>query len=268
MQSFFATRARAIISTAAIVALALLTAACSSTPSAPGRMRVVGDLAKCARPPKTLIVMLPGAYTAPEEFERQGFVAAVRREGIAADILMADAHVGYFENRSIVERLSEDVLLPSRAYGYARIWLVGISNGGAAAILTTDRFPKVADGIVLLAPYLGTRTIAQQVRGKGGLQHWEPPVPFDSGDGDLVMWRWLKQQVGDAGAAPAPGRPELYLGYGNSDEFVFNHRTLAAAMPSSHVVDTGGSHDWATWKILWDRMLPLLPLERDASCAR
>ncbi|MEJ6022040.1 alpha/beta hydrolase [Ramlibacter sp. PS4R-6] len=226
----------------------------------------MADLAKCSRPAATLLIMLPGAYTAPERFESEGFVAAVRRERIAADILLVDAHVGYFENRSIVERLSEDVLQPARAYGYAKIWLVGISNGGAAAILTVERVPRAAEGIVLLAPYLGGRSIAQQIRSKGGLRQWEPAIPFDRGDGDQVMWRWLKQHAGDADAAPRPTVPELYLGYGNSDLYVFNHRTLGAAMPPSHVVDTGGGHDWPTWRGLWDRILPLLPLERDATC--
>jgi pimeloyl-ACP methyl ester carboxylesterase len=225
-------------------------------------MRVVADLAKCARPATALLVMLPGAYTAPEQFQDEGFVAAVRREGIAADILLADAHVGYFENHSIAQRLAEDVLQPARAYGYAQIWLVGISNGGAAAILTADRLPRAAEGIVLLAPYLGSRRIAQQIGSSGGLRQWEPPTPFDRGDGDQVMWRWLKQQV-----APS-ATPELYLGYGTSDLYVLNHRALATAMPPSHVVVTGGGHDWATWRGLWERILPRLPLERDPSCAR
>jgi hypothetical protein len=213
--------------------------------------------------------MLPGAYTKPEEFADQGFVAAVRQERIAADVLLVDAHVGYYENRSIVERLAEDVLLPARAHGYARIWLLGISNGGAGAILTADRVPpRAADGMVLLAPYLGSRHIAQQITSSGGLRQWEPPTPFDRGDGDQVMWRWLKQQVAPSGAAPPSAMRELYLGYGYSDGFVFNHRALAAAMPSSHVVATAGGHNWATWRSLWERIVPLLPLERDASCAR
>jgi hypothetical protein len=251
---------------AGALAMALLAAACSSTPavsvSVPGRMRVVADLAKCARPAKTLIVMLPGAYSAPEQFDHEGFVAAVRREGIAADILLADAHVGYFDNHSIVERLSEDVLLPSRAYGYARIWLVGISNGGAAAILTTERIERVADGIVLLAPYLGGRQIADEIRAGGGLRQWQPRTPVDRGNGDQVMWRWLKEHVAFAGP------PELFLGYGRSDPYGALHRALGAAMPDSHVVVMDGGHDWPTWRRLWDRIVPSLPLERDASCAR
>lgn len=230
-------------------------------------MRTVAELAACARPAAALLVMLPGAYTAPEAFAYEGFVAAVRREGIAADILLVDAHVGYYESRSIVERLAEDVLLPARAHGYARIWLVGISNGGAGAILTADRLPRAADGIVLLAPWLGSRQIAQQIRASGGLRQWEPPTPFDRGEGDQVMWRWLKQQA-DTGAAPRSVMPLLYLGYGTSDRYAINHRALATAMPSSHVVSTGGGHDWATWRGLWERILPRLPLERDASCTR
>src|SRR4051812_12700652 len=148
------------IAAVALVALALLTAACSSTPSTPStptvpaRMRTVAALPKCAKPAATLIVMLPGAYTQPEAFADQGFVAEVRGGRLAADILLVDAHVGYFENRTIVERLAEDVLLPARAHGYSRIWLVGISNGGAAAILTAERLPRAANGIVLLAPWI------------------------------------------------------------------------------------------------------------------
>jgi pimeloyl-ACP methyl ester carboxylesterase len=115
-------------------------------------MRVLAEPAHCAAPVDTLIVMLPGSYSVPEEFQREGFVKILRARHLAADLVLVDAHVGYYRNRSIVDRLAEDVIGPARARGYGHVWLAGISIGAVGAMLYADAHPADVDGVVLIAP--------------------------------------------------------------------------------------------------------------------
>src|ERR1700743_243259 len=108
---------------------------------------------------ETLLVFLPGAFLKPEEFEREGFVDAVRERDLAADALLVDADVSYFYDQTFIERLQQDVLKPQRALGYKYIWLVGVSIGGFGALIHELATPGTVDGIVTLAPYLGRRPV-------------------------------------------------------------------------------------------------------------
>lgn len=77
-----------------------------------------------ARSP-TLIVFLPGAQEVPQDIVREGFVDQVRARGIDADVVVADAHLGYFYGGVFEQRLREDVVQPARAQGYRSVWLAG-----------------------------------------------------------------------------------------------------------------------------------------------
>ncbi len=58
----------------------------------------------------TLLVFLPGAFLKPEEFEREGFINAVRERDLAADALLVDADVSYYYDQSFIDRLHHDIL--------------------------------------------------------------------------------------------------------------------------------------------------------------
>ena len=143
--------------------------------------------------------MLPGAYSLPQEFVDEGFVQALRERRIAADTCIADAHLGYFSDRSVLERLRVDVIGPARRQGYRRIWLVGISLGGFGALAygaaygsgscsragsgsgssfgsssgiesgsesgsgSGSKAGHGVDGVLALAPYLGRRGLLQEI---------------------------------------------------------------------------------------------------------
>ena len=227
-------------------------------------MQIIRDTATCAAPVDTLVVVLPGAYSLPKEFVDEGMLRALRTRGIAADAWIVDAHIGYYEERTIIDRLQADVIEPARAHGYRRIWLVGISVGGFGAMIHARAHPGAVDGIVVLAPYLGQRSVVDEVRQAGGLRAWKAPegeLPLDQME--RTLWRWL-QGAAERGAE----RPPLYLGYGRSDRFIDAHELLAAALPPSHVYTVPGGHDWAPWRMLWNQMLEALPLPRDPSCVR
>jgi alpha-beta hydrolase superfamily lysophospholipase len=68
--------------------------------------------------------------------------------------------------------LHDAVIAPGMARGYRRLWLLGISVGGMGALLyTAARFASV-DGLVLLAPFLGTPGTLAEVSAAGGITAW------------------------------------------------------------------------------------------------
>lgn len=186
----------------------------------------------------TLVVLLPGIRDVPEDFARSGFAD----HGGAFDVLAVDAHWGYYEAESIVDRLHDDIVSPARQNGYARIWLAGISLGGFGALLYVDRFPDDIDGIVLLAPYLGEPGLADTIEDAGGLDAWSrtalPDNPFAPG------WRSLRN-------IEVRGRPSVIVGYGTADPLVATYGPLLKTVPAQRVHARDGGHRWSTWAPLW-----------------
>jgi pimeloyl-ACP methyl ester carboxylesterase len=228
-------------------------------------LRTIAEPARCDARPETLLVLLPGARSMPEEFQQEGFVQAVRERQLAVDVLLVDAHPGYYYSRSIVERLRADIIEPAHARGYRRIWLAGISLGGAGAMSYAEAWPNDVDGIVMLAPFLGSRESAQEIANAGGLSAWQAPSVSNEGNVDLSLWRWLQTQTSPSAA----GRKlPLYLGYGVDDRFAFNHEVLRQALPAERVFTTEGGHDWPAWIVLWQRVLDAGVLPRDTTCVR
>ena len=228
-------------------------------------MHTVSLPASCAEQPAVLMAFLPGVFTMPREFVEHDFVAWLRKQHIAADVLLVDAHLGYYSERSIVERLQNDVIAPARSRGYSQVWLVGISLGGYGALIHAAAYrddPAArVDGIVVIAPYPGDSRLVGSIEDAGGLAAWPAPErPLPPNAFDVTLWRWLQ------GYANGEPRPPLYLGYGLDDRFTASERLLAAALPESHVFTAPGGHDWPVWKRIWQRMLPELPLPSDASC--
>lgn len=240
------------------IGMALTLSACSVWRPAKVPMDTRLEKSTCTSNARTLLVMMPGAYSRPEEFVREGFPAAVRERRLAVDVLLADAHIGYFNNKTIFERLHDDVMAPARAQGYTSIWMLGISIGGLGALGYSATHPGEVSGIVALAPYLGERLTSTEISNAGGLKEWKaPPGPLAADQLDLRLWTWLKRYGTQAGS---PDLPPLYLGYGVDDRFAFSHALLAKVLPPDRVATTAGGHDWPPWDRLWQDILPRLPL--------
>ncbi|MGB7542969.1 MAG: alpha/beta hydrolase, partial [Burkholderiales bacterium] len=118
-------------------------------------MHAIYDVAPGLGADRTLLVMLPGATDRPEDFVEQGFIQAVRASGASVDVAAVDAHMDYYIEHSVVERLEADVIAPARAKGYTRTWLMGISLGGMGALAYARGHAKEVEGVILLAPFLG-----------------------------------------------------------------------------------------------------------------
>jgi pimeloyl-ACP methyl ester carboxylesterase len=247
---------------AALVGAALC-AGCGLLPRASTvPLRVLSEPAACASRPDTLLVMLPGASSLPEEFLREGFVLALRERRLALDVVLVDAHPGYYKDRTVLDRLQADVIAPARAKGYRNIWLVGVSLGGLGALIQARAQPADADGLILLSPYLGEPRVTDAVRADGGLRAWRGTVPDPLPDDvDLRLWQWLQAYSTD----PAL-RPPLYLGYALADRLAPANQLLAASLPADKVFTTAGGHDWPEWRALWKRMLERAPFSADLTC--
>lgn len=195
-------------------------------------------------PAETLVVFLPGRGGSMTDFEREGFPAAMRDAGVRADIVTVDAHLGYYFNRTVLERLQADVIQPARKRGYRRIVLVGVSLGGLGALLNDRDHPGSVDAIVLLGPYLGKdRRLFERIVTAGGPATWAAEREPGAGGVEEQIWTFLGQK--------AAGLPPTWLLCGRSDSLGDGHRLLATLLPPSRVRTIAGAHDWATWRALW-----------------
>ena len=191
-----------------------------------------------------LLVLLPGANMAPDELLREGFVAAVSKRGLAVDVVVADSHQGYVQDRSVLKRLRDEVIAPAQALGYRQIWLAGISLGGFLALSYAMRHPGDVTGLVTLAPYLGRRPLVQAMVAAGGPVAWRGTArPREADDLEHELWQWLSDLPADA--------PPLYLGYGSDDRFADAHRLLATLLLPPRVRTAPCGHDWPAWRALW-----------------
>ena len=195
-----------------------------------------------ATPPETsLIVFLPGRHDRPERFEEQGAVKALRDAGIRADAVAADAHMGYYRNRSVITRLMEDVVKPARRQGYERIYLVGISLGGFGSLAALSEHPDEFAGVLLIAPYLGDDGVIDDVREAGNPMKWKPSEEDPSDPGEMLWTRILPMQR-------AGTFSRVYLAYGAEDRLAPGAAELTKLIGEDHVLVRDGGHDWATWK--------------------
>jgi pimeloyl-ACP methyl ester carboxylesterase len=211
-------------------------------------MNVIHDPPPAAGAGDLALVMLPGAGDCAQDLVDHGFLAALRRRGIAADAWMADVPFDQYMDGSFAAQLKRDVLMPIWSPG-ARIWMMGISLGGMAALSVARKHPGAIEGLILLAPFLGTRGRIAEVAAAGGLRKWLPgTVPPD--DDELQVLSWLRDyQAGD------PALPRIHLGYGSEDRYAPASELLARELPAAHVASMQGEHDWETWLKLWERLL-------------
>jgi pimeloyl-ACP methyl ester carboxylesterase len=188
---------------------------------------------------------LPGAFHVAEDFLAAGFAEAVRRRGTALDLIFVDLELAHVGDRSALERLRSDIVLPARAAGVS-IWLGGISLGGLFALDYAASHPGELDGLCLFAPYLGNRMLIAEIAGAPGVGHWQPGELAET-DEERRIWRYIKSRRTDS--------EPLYLGFGEDDRFAAAHGLLAATLTAGSVDVIAGGHEWPTWLRLWENFL-------------
>jgi len=215
---------------------------------------------------KRLVVMLPGIYDRASDFVREGFVKDLRARGIDADVVMPEAHFGYYEARDVDVRLEQDVFAPARAQGYKEIWIVGVSLGGLGALLYSAQHAESVTGIVLIAPYPGSTKILSEVRQAGGLRAWAGTPEAQGGDErPALLWFTSASALQQSKSHDAGHMPEIYLGTGKEDWLFKGQRMLADVLPPARVNIIEGGHNWLTWRQVWQDFLDNGPWALEAA---
>jgi pimeloyl-ACP methyl ester carboxylesterase len=222
-------------------------------------MHIVADRAHPGRSARTRVVMLPAAFATPEDFVGAGFVSAVRRRGLDVDLVFAALELEHVGDRSLLTRLHSELLRPARAEGCS-VWLGGISLGGYVALCCAERHTSEIDGLCLLAPYLGSHIVTDEIERAAGVQGWRPGELADD-DEERRVWRFIQRCAGASALA-------MHLGIGREDRFAPRHRVLAAALEPASVDVVPGGHDWPTWLRLWERFLEVRLASHPASAGR
>lgn len=212
-------------------------------------MDVILDIVPGPRANRIMLVMLPGARDRPEDLVERGFVRALRDRGLPVDVAVAGAKADYYLERTVTARLAKQVVGPLRARCYRRIWFMGISLGAMGSAAYAREHAGAVEGIILIAPFLGTRGLIAEVTRAGGLERWQPGR-IDPEDDERQLAVWLKAYRPDA-----PHLPKICLGYGTDDRFAPASAMLAQKLPAAQVVTIQGGHDWPTWTMLWERLL-------------
>jgi pimeloyl-ACP methyl ester carboxylesterase len=191
------------------------------------------------------VLLLPPAYSSPEDFLREGFAAAVRARSLDLDLVLIEPGFQTVTDRSMLAEVAQ-LLVAARAAGCATLWLGGISLGAYIALACAERSARELDGLCLFAPYLGSHIVTSEIERAGGVGGWEPGELTED-DEERRIWRFIKVQA--RGALP------IHLGLGRDDRFGERHRTLAAALDPGNVDVVPGGHEWPVWQTLWERFL-------------
>lgn len=202
---------------------------------------------------RTLLVMLPGAGIDAAAFAARGMIATLHARAPLVDVLAAEPDLDLYLDDDVAGTLHRAVIAPARAADRRHLWLLGISLGGMGALQYAAAHPDEVDGLILIAPFLGTQGTVAEIAAGGGLAAWPPPDTVAT-VGERRMLAWLRDHLASTAA-----RPELHLGYGTADRFARGHRLLADCLPASRVVTAEGGHGWETWLALWERLLDAAP---------
>jgi pimeloyl-ACP methyl ester carboxylesterase len=203
--------------------------------------------------PRCILVLFPGAGDHADDYVKQGFLKAVEDRRLPVVVAAADATLGYYFGNSLQTRVESDVVAPLRKkYPGAKLWVAGISMGGFGALFYTQEHADQVEGVLAMAPFLGSTAIAEEMRASGGLAQWKAPAKAEPTDSNFQrqLWRWLQEVT-----TPGAQGPQVHLGYGVDDGLSVQGAMLAAALPSGRVTIKPGGHVWAAWTPIFEEFL-------------
>jgi pimeloyl-ACP methyl ester carboxylesterase len=196
------------------------------------------------------VILMPGAFQFPEQFVEAGFDAAVRARCPQWDLIVTAPQLAHLTDRGWITTLHDEIVAPARRRDAASLWLGGVSLGAFMALRFAAQYPDTIDGLCLLAPYLGSRLIANEIQAAGGIAHWQGQVQ-DEDDDERRIWRYVADLSGGVRAT------QVFLGYGRADRFADTQQILARSLPSARATTRvmDGGHEWPVWRSLWDQFL-------------
>ncbi|MGH8107516.1 MAG: serine aminopeptidase domain-containing protein [Arenimonas sp.] len=195
---------------------------------------------------KVLVVVLPGRGDDVARLKSGGIAQAIQGAMPEADVMLTGIGFAYYMEGRMPQRLREEIILPARMRGYQEIWLVGASMGGMGALMYDREYPGDAHGLVLLAPYLGSRKVLNEIDAAGGLKSWDagPASPaIDGNNYDRELWRYLKSWQKENYSRSR----NVWLAYGSKDRLSATMPPLEQLLDSRQVLLREGGHAWVVW---------------------
>ena len=225
-------------------ALALIISGCAAAPEVPMPVLEYGKMDAVDH--QNLLILLRGRGGSHHDFEKEGIIEEVRKRGIPFDIVVPNAHFGYYKAEILEERLKEDIIDPARAKGYRNIWLAGFSMGGVGSLFHIRRYIHDVDGVILTSPFLGWNHILSEIQEAGGLNNWTPP-PDRENNWQYLIWTWIKEYETEK-----EKYPEIYLGFGENDLMTSSGPKLfSQTLEKEHYFSIPGNHNYKTFKKIW-----------------
>ncbi len=202
-------------------------------------------------PADVLVVMVPGMGMQAADFDEQGFTDALRARGWPVATAAVDPGPDAYLDGSAEARLLDGIAAARRASGARRVWLAGISLGCQGILRCVWRQPDLAEGLILLTPYVASTGLIAEVTRTGGLRRWAASAGHRP-QAERALLRWLA-------TARLTGRPRVIVGRALSDRFAATSNLLAELLPPAQVVTVVGLHDWTSWRTLWGKVLEQNP---------
>lgn len=232
----------------ALLAATLFLAACAPKATIPMPAREYGHIDSSGQ--HNLLIILRGIGGSVDDFAKYGLIDEIRTRKIPFDVIVPDAHFGYYKSETLEDRLKEDIIDPAKARGYRQIWLAGFSMGGMGSLFYLRKHAEDIDGVLLVSPFMGWGSIHKEIQKAGGIKTWIPEQSKLK-DWQRTIWSWVHDYTGH----PAD-YPPIYLGYGSKDALTGKGpQLLAEALVSTHVFTLPGDHDYPTFQALWTEHL-------------
>lgn len=210
----------------------------------PGR-----PLQAASRP--TLLVLVPGMGIKPRDFHAKGLVNAVVERHWPVTTAIVDPGPDSYLDGSVVARLLDGISQARHAVLPSRVWLAGISLGCQGILRCIQAQPDLADGLILLTPYLASTGLIAEVVQAGGLHNWATSnASRDNPERALLTW---------LARSPPGDKRQILIGRALGDRFVATANLLADQLPLDQVVSVSGKHDWESWRALWRLILDQNP---------
>jgi len=229
----------------------LFLSACTPKTLVPIPLMEYGQIGKSGN--TSLLVLLRGIGGDFTDFEKYGLIDQVRARELPFDIIVPDAHYGYYKDETITQRLKQDIIDPARTRGYRKIWLAGFSMGGLGSLFYLRDHPLDIDGVILVSPFIGWGAIRQEIKQAGGIRSWSPEQSKID-DWQFLIWSFVRTYTQNQ-----ENYPPIYLGYGQDDGLAgHGGELLAAALDEKRVFVLPGGHNYSTFKAIWSEHLDRL----------
>ena len=198
-----------------------------------------------------LLVLVPGMGMTASDFGAEGLIsAAEERYGSIRTMAVDPGFDGYLDG-SVEVNLLATIAEARRDFRPKHVWLAGISLGCQALLRCIRTQPDLAQGLILITPYLASTGLIAEIARAGGLRNWSAANRGRT-EPERALLTWLA-------LTPLSTLPRIFVGRAAADRFAMTATLMADILPADHVVTVPGAHDWASWRALWHLILDCQP---------